>query len=154
MNAAHFHLMVNHLPIVGVLIGVLTLIAAVLTKKSDVRLVAYGIFIFSALSSIAAFASGEEAEEIVEHIAGTSHELIHEHEEVAEAFYALVLVLGGLSIGGIIANIKQLKFARLVAWLVLGLSIATTIVGFQTGNTGGEIMHAEIREGASVEHDD
>lgn len=33
MNDAHFHLVVNHLPIVGVMIGFLVLLAGLIMKK-------------------------------------------------------------------------------------------------------------------------
>ena len=38
MNNAHFHLVVNHLPIGGILIGTLVLVAGWLIKKSEVKL--------------------------------------------------------------------------------------------------------------------
>jgi len=68
MNGAHFHLVVNHLPIVGLLIGILILITGLALKKVDIQLTALGVFIFSAVSSIVAFNTGEGAEEVVEKI--------------------------------------------------------------------------------------
>ena len=56
----------SHWPIVGPLIRTLVLIARLLLKKSEVKLTAFGIYIFSAFTAIAAIYTGEEAEEIVE----------------------------------------------------------------------------------------
>ncbi|HSQ45288.1 MAG TPA: hypothetical protein VLM44_00050, partial [Lutibacter sp.] len=98
MNEAHFHLVVNHLPIVGILIGILVLLSGFLLKKSEVKITALGIFVFSALASIAAFYSGEGAEEIVERIPGISKTLINQHEESAELFFTVILILGGVSL--------------------------------------------------------
>lgn len=58
MNDAHYHLIVNHLPIVGLLIGILVLIAGLVFNKTEVKLTALGILIFSAITSIAAFYTG------------------------------------------------------------------------------------------------
>ena len=57
MNEAHFHLVVNHLPIVGILIGLLVLVTGFILKKPEVKVTALGIFVFSGLASIAAFYS-------------------------------------------------------------------------------------------------
>ncbi|MBK8602240.1 MAG: hypothetical protein IPN87_03750 [Saprospiraceae bacterium] len=43
MNGAHFHLVVNHLPIVGLLIGILILITGLALKKVDIQLTALGV---------------------------------------------------------------------------------------------------------------
>ena len=55
MNDAHLHLVVNHLPIVGILIGTLILIAGLILKKTEVKLTALGVFVFSAIASILPF---------------------------------------------------------------------------------------------------
>ena len=77
MNDVHFHLVVNHLPIVGLLIGILVLIAGLLLNKTEVKLTALGVFVFSAITSAFAFYTGEGAEEVVENISGISETLIH-----------------------------------------------------------------------------
>ena len=72
MNDTHYHLIVNHLPIVGLLIGILVLIAGLVFNKTEVKLTALGILIFSAITSIAAFYTGEGAEDILENLEGIS----------------------------------------------------------------------------------
>ena len=159
MNDAHLHLIVNHLPIVGLLIGTLVLIAGLLLRRAEVKLTAFGIYIFSAFAAIAANYTGEEAEEIVEHISGISETLIHTHEEYAETFFILVLILGALSLIGFVAELKKFKFANLLAGLILLLAIAAGVSAKYVGTSGGEIRHSEIRDGAKVipvdtEHED
>ena len=92
MNDVHFHLVVTHLPIVGVLVGFLVLLSGYITKCPQVKTTGLGIFIFSALATIAAFYTGEAAEEIVENLPGVSETLIHKHEEQAELFYTMMLI--------------------------------------------------------------
>ncbi len=150
MNNAHFHLVINHLPIVGLLIGILVLVAGLLLKKSEVKLTALGVFIFSAITSVAAFYTGEGAEEIVENISGISETLIHTHEEYAESFFTLTLVLGAVSLIGFVAELKTFKYAKYLYILILLLAISDGVLAKYVGTSGGEIRHSEIRSDSKM----
>ncbi|NEW78868.1 MAG: hypothetical protein GZ086_05470 [Gelidibacter sp.] len=150
MNEAHLHLVVNHLPIVGILIGLLVLVTGFLLKKSEVKVTALGIFVFSALASIAAFYSGEGAEEIVERIPGISETLINQHEEVAELFFTVILILGGISLVAMFLEIKKYKFAKFGFILVTLILLVAVVLAKNVGTTGGEIRHTEIRNDANL----
>lgn len=149
MNDAHLHLVVTHLPIVGVLIGFLVLLTGYFTKSPQVKTTALGIFIFSALVAIAAFFTGEGAEEIVENLPGVSETLIHAHEEQAEIFYTMMLILGGVSLVTMLMQYKKSAFAKYVFIVVLLLSISSIVMSKFVGTSGGEIIHAEIKNGAN-----
>lgn len=148
MNDAHFHLVVNHFPVVGVLIGFLVLLSGMIIKSNQVKATALFIFIFSALATIAAFYTGEGAEEVVENMANVSETLIHEHEEQAEIFYTMMLVLGGLSLATLFLDFKKFAFAKYGFIAALVLSVACIVMAKFVGTSGGEIMHTEIRSNA------
>lgn len=150
MNSAHFHLVVNHFPIVGILIGFLTLMTGLLLRKSDVKITALGIFVFSAITSIFAFYSGEGAEEVVENLPGISETLIHSHEEYAELFFIVTLVLGAIALIGFIAETKKSRFSKYLMILVLLVAIVDGLLAINVGISGGEIRHSEIRSNAKV----
>ncbi|MEP0984360.1 hypothetical protein [Ekhidna sp.] len=150
MNNAHFHLVVNHLPIVGLLIGILTLIAGLLLRQREVKLTALSVFIFSAITSIVAFYTGEGAEEVMENISGISETLIHTHEEYAESFFTFTLILGSLSLVGFIAEIKNFKYSKHLIYLILLLAMADGVLAKYVGTSGGEIRHTEIRDNAKM----
>ena len=150
MNDAHFHLVVNHLPIVGVLIGFLVLLAGLIMKKPQIKNTALGIFIFSALTAIAAFLTGEGAEEIVENLPGISETLIHEHEEYAELFFTMMLILGSASLLTLFFKSKKFVFVKYGYALVLLISIGCVVISTYVGTSGGEITHIEIRNDTSV----
>jgi len=161
MNDAHFHLVVNHLPIVGVLIGFLVLLVGLILKKPQIKNTALGIFIFSALATIAAFLTGEGAEEIVENLPGISETLIHKHEEQAELFFTMMLILGGVSLITLFLQYKKLSFSKYGFVLILLLSITSIVISKNVGTSGGEITHIEIRSDTNViqldghdDHDD
>ena len=150
MNDAHYHLIVNHLPIVGLLIGILVLIAGLVFNKTEVKLTALGIFIFSAITSITAFYTGEGAEEVVENLEGISETLIHTHEEYAETFYTLSLILGGLSLLTFILELKKMKLTKYLMIICLLIALVDGVLATYVGSSGGEIRHSEIRNDAKV----
>lgn len=145
MNDAHLHLILNHFPSVGITIGLLVLIAGYLMKNQQVKATSLGIFIFSALAAIAANYTGEGAEEIVERIPGISESIIHEHEEFAEQFLTLSLILGGAALITLFLQWRKIKLATYGYILVLLLAISCLVSAYYVGVTGGEIRHTEIR---------
>ncbi|HUH27907.1 hypothetical protein [Gelidibacter sp.] len=150
MNDVHFHLVVTHLPIVGVSIGFLVLLAGYITKSPQVKTTALGIFIFSALAVIAAFYTGEAAKDIVENLPGVSETLIHTHEEQAELFYTMMLVLGGASLVTMFIHYKKPAFVKYGFIVLLLLSISSIVMSKFVGASGGEIVHSEIRNNDNI----
>lgn len=147
MNNAHLHLVVNHLPIIFPIVGLIVLIVGFIIKSEVVKRTSFFIFVLGAFASIAVMATGDGAEEAVENIAGISENLIHNHEEKAELFAALSYVLGGISLFGIYASFKNLSFSKIISFLVAILAVVTLFFAQQAGNSGGEIRHSEIRTG-------
>lgn len=145
MNEAHFHLLVNHIPIIGVVIGILILIAGFILKINVVKRTALGVFIFSAMFAIPAFLSGEGAEEFIEKLPGVSETYIGAHEEIAEIFIWIIATLGVLSLLTFLSEYFKTKYSKLLYLLTAIMAIVTIIVAKQVGTTGGEIRHIEIR---------
>jgi uncharacterized membrane protein len=145
MNGAHWHLVLNHLPIIIPMVGLLVMIGGLLTKSEILKRAAYSIFILGAITAIAAFSTGEGAEEVVEEIQGIDEQLIKVHEETAEIFAIILYVLGAVSLIGLWASWKEKSFSPLVTFVAVALSLAGLIFAKQTGTTGGEIRHTEIR---------
>ena len=152
MNDAHLHLIVNHFPIVGITIGLLVLTVGYLIKNQQVKATSLGIFIFSALAAIAANYTGDGAEEIVEKIPGITKSLIHDHEEYAEQFFTLSLILGGAALISLFLQIKKLGLAKYGYILVIILAISSLVSANYVGISGGEIRHTEIREASNIEN--
>lgn len=151
MNAAHFHLLVNHFPLIFPIVGIIVLVLSFVFKSSSIRRTAYFIFILSSIASIVAVKSGEGAEELIDKI-GISKNLMDEHEEVAELFAILSYVLGLISLIGIWISIKQKSFSNMIAILILAFALLLIYFAYKTGNSGGQIMHDEIRIGLVVSH--
>lgn len=147
MNQAHFHLVVNHLPIIFPIVGAMVLIGGFIFRSEIVKRTAYFIFIVGAVSAMAAMVSGEGAEEIAENLPGVTDGIIHEHEESAELFAIISYLFGALSLIGLWANWKNKAFAPILSYVLLIGSFVVIFLGRQTGTTGGEVRHTEIRSG-------
>ncbi|HSO88832.1 MAG TPA: hypothetical protein VLQ91_19920 [Draconibacterium sp.] len=145
MNEAHFHLVFNHLPIIIPIVGILVLLSGILLSSELMKRTAFFIFILGALGTIPAFATGEGAEEVIENIQGIDEKYIKIHEEAAETFAILSYLLGGIALIGLWANWKKMAFAKTLSLIVLVFAIAALFFAKQTGTTGGEIRHTELR---------
>jgi uncharacterized membrane protein len=150
MNGAHWHLVVNHLPIIFPIVGVIVMITGLISKSEAVKRTAFMIFIFGALAAIAAMNTGEGAEEVVEKINGVTENYIESHEETAETFAILSYILGGISLLGLWASFKQKSFSSIISIGTLIFAFVVLFFAKQTGTTGGEIRHTEIRSGNSI----
>ena len=145
MNEAHLHLVVNHLPIITPIIGVLILISGFLFKSELVKRIAYFLFTLTAITTFISMTTGEGAEEIAENIAGVTHNTIHEHEEQAKVFALLAYILGGLSVFALWLCWKRKAIAKIASYTVLFIAVLVIYQGRKVGTTGGEIRHTEIR---------
>lgn len=146
MTDAHLHLIVNHFPIIGTIIGLGILITGIIIKNNIVKNTAYVIFIFSAIFAFASMFTGEGAEEMVEDMPSVGKKIIHEHEEIAEKLAIVTYLLGLLSIAGLYTNIKNHVRANVVSYAIMVVAVVAVIIAKEVGTSGGEIRHTEIRE--------
>lgn len=149
MNDAHWHLVVNHFPIIGTIFGLGILIVGLVLKNKTAENIAYVLFVVAAVFGFASMSTGEGAEEIVEDMPSVGAAIIHEHEEMAEKLALVLYVLGSISLVGLFLNFKQHSKARLLSFLAVIVAIAAVVIGKQVGTTGGEVRHTEIRANAS-----
>lgn len=145
MNSAHLHLVVNHLPIIFPIVGIIVMLTGLISKSEAVKRTAFMIFTLGALTTFAAMASGEGAEEVVENISGISEDYIERHEDAAKLFAILSYLLGVLSLIGLWASFKQKTFSNILSLGTLAFAVVVLFFAKQTGTTGGEIRHTEIR---------
>ncbi|MDQ0477721.1 hypothetical protein [Chryseobacterium sp. MDT2-18] len=150
MKNSHLHLVVNHLPIIFPIVGIIILFLGIFTKSEVKKRNGYTIFILGALASIAAMATGENTEDAIEKLQGVSKDLIHIHEEAAELFAGFSYVTGGFSLLALFSSWKNYSISRFAPYIVGLLAIITLFFAQKAGTTGGEIRHTEIRSGFSA----
>lgn len=145
MTDAHLHLVVNHFPIIGTILGFGILLAGIFLKNNTVKNVTYVLFIVAAIFAAFSMGTGEGAEEAVEEMPNIGKQIIHEHEEMAEKLAIVLYVLGVISLLGLYTNFKNHTKSKLVSYLALIIAAVGIFLAQQVGTTGGEIRHTEIR---------
>jgi uncharacterized membrane protein len=164
MEQVHLHLIITHLPIIGSFIGALVLVWGMLYKSQPTKNIAFIVLMISAIGAAIANFTGEAAEEVVEKIAGISHDVIHEHEEAAELAFILQIVMGVFALLSFFLAYKKSGFARLSSMLTLVIGLAAFAMVARAGYYGGMIRHPEVNGAAALtapalqtggeEHDD
>ncbi|MFN8305450.1 MAG: hypothetical protein U0T79_01635 [Ferruginibacter sp.] len=148
MNTTHIHLLLNHFPIVGTVIGSIMLIGAILRKSNPGRYTAAVILIAMAVIAIPVFLTGEPAEESVENLAGVSEQMIHLHEEAATIALWFMGITGLIALLALWLAWKKHRMANAMFVALFVLSALCFAAMARTGYYGGQIRHTEIRSAA------
>lgn len=142
MNYAHLHLIVNHVPIMGLLFGLCLLIVSLNGKNVDLRRASYIIFVGVGLLAIPVFASGFAAHAMLQG-PNLSDDLVRRHESSALLSIWFTEITGALALIGLWQAQSKPGIPRgnVIAVLVFSLIAAGLIA--RTSNTGGDIRHPE-----------
>ena len=146
-NAAHLHLLINHLPIIGFALG-LFLICATFIRHGDrgMFLASVLVLVISGGGALAAKLTGEPAVEFVSDLPDIPQALIETHEGAANVATILASITTLLTI---VLSIITLRQEGRIGVIPMSIILVATLVtcGAMTwvGNTGGKIRHSEIR---------
>ena len=145
MSLVHLHLLLNHLPVIGVPLIAGLLLYGMLRQQRDVQRAALAGFLLLAILTVPAYLTGEPAEEAIEHAPGVATALIDRHETLATVALGLTALLGLWSALGLFFSRRDRPVSRLV--LSGGVLLAALTVGalIPTGYYGGQIRHEESR---------
>jgi uncharacterized membrane protein len=138
MNQTHIHLIINHLPIFGSILGAFVLIHGIWMKNKITLVAAYNVLIISALGAGIAYGTGEGAEETVEHMQGISKNLIEEHAESALISLIALIIVGVVSLIALFVTVRSSTLARPFALIALFLSLVAFGLIIRTGYLGGQ----------------
>ena len=148
INWAHVHLMINHVPVIGMLGALLLLIYAVIKKSDEVRTISFGLMILLALITVAVYFTGTFAEKVVKDLPGVAEAYIGRHEEMGELSLVLMSLLGIAALVGMVIRRRTGNIPKCTLSVVLLMSLITAVILGITANLGGQIRHTEIRAGA------
>ncbi len=145
IGPAHWHLLLNHFPIILSIVGTCFLAVSFLIKKQHLKFGALLILIFGAAMSFPAYKTGNSAEHSIEKIAGVSESAIENHEHIATTGYRIIIITGFIALITLLLVHTKKKAATI--FLIITLLAAATSAGYMSyvGYTGGEIRHSEIR---------
>lgn len=154
MNPAYLHLVLNHIPVMGVLFGLALYLAAHIRKSTEMRRVALWVFLLAALSAVPAFLTGEPAEDLVEKVPGVSKQAVEAHEEFASVALGGIILLGAAALGALVFSGRSARMQKGFAATVVVCSLVASVLMIRTAQLGGQIRHTELRPVASVQGSD
>ncbi len=148
MNPTHLHLMLNHIPILGIVFGLALLAYALWRKSEEIKKAALGTFLVAALVAVPAYLTGEPSEDSVKSLPGVAKAIVEEHEEAASVAFTGIVVLGVVALAGLLL-FRQSRVPIWFSTIILAASLIVSGLMLWTGNLGGKVRHTEIRAGAS-----
>jgi len=150
MDSVHLHLILNHLPMVGILVAIGIYAAGWLRGSAEFQRLALGLLLSFGLATIPVYLTGGAAEHVVRRLPDVSKTLIEAHEKAAGAAFVAVEILAGFSLLGMVLYRKSAAIAKPFTAGLLALAFAATGLFGWTGYLGGQIRHPEIRGGSPV----
>lgn len=146
MNAAQIHLAFNHFPVAGVILALGVLLWGFFARNDQIKIVGITLIFVSALTSIVVMTSGEGAEDIVKRKPLVTKEIIHHHEEAAEA--AMISIQLSALVGVAWLVMRRLKKSHLekVFALIVLITLVSAVLAANAAHKGGMIRHDELRE--------
>ncbi len=149
MNATHFHLLLNHFPIIGTLIGTIILVYGFITKELKIKILSAYVIAAMALIAVPVYLTGEPAEETVEHISGISEINIELHEEAAEFAIIMMSITGLLALISVIISKKIPAQIHKTFFVLIIFSFFSFAAMARVGYLGGQIRHTELNDNVS-----
>jgi homoserine O-acetyltransferase len=150
MNAAHAHLLLNHVPVYAEIAGALALGYGLVRKAEHARDIGLRVLVVAGVASVPAFVSGKNAAPIVAHLPGVERATMRLHHHAsADALYAAIAV--GVVALAVLVDRRRARMASFRgAVLVLAGSLVGSALDVRAAQLGGRIRHAETQN-ASVD---
>jgi uncharacterized membrane protein len=146
-SGAHFHLLVNHVPILGAFFALGLMAASYFFAGDVLRRTAFVVLVGTALAAVASDLSGDPAEKAVTGLPGVTRARIHAHEDLAGQALVVSGLVGVLALGALV----RWRRAPVPQGAALAMLVASAIVSglmAYTGLLGGQVRHTEVRPGA------
>ena len=144
MDWVQIHLALNHIPVIGIPLLVIMLIAGWWRKSDELIRVTLWSVLFLAAAAIAIKFTGDFAAEQF----GRGPEakaFITRHEEAGDQVTTAVFVLGLIVATGLWLARGKKPIAKWILILVVAAGLVTSLLYARSAHTGGQISHPELR---------
>lgn len=143
INPAHWHLLVNHLPIIGNLFSILILLLGMFRRSIPIVNLSLVLLVACAVFSVIASQTGESAEHYLKGLNAVDETYLERHVGAANIANYGMIAVGALAL--ITLFFKRIRNSIFMPYLILFASITVFVLMARAGKLGGEIMHKEIR---------
>lgn len=142
MDVLHLHLVLNHVPVIGMIGAVFALLWGVLQRGRDVTAFALVAIVAVALIAIPVYLTGEPAEDRLEGIVAKG--AVETHEEAATAAFIAIEAAALVALLTLIAWRVLRRLPVLPVAVVLVASLFAVVLVARAANLGGKIRHTEL----------
>jgi uncharacterized membrane protein len=144
LNAAHLHIAINHLPVIGFMAALVLAICAMFIKDRMLHMTAWMFTVGCAATAVVSYLTGEPAEEMIAGTPGVSDAFMSAHMRWGQWTYWATIGVGAISLlGWFIVKRKADADRKWMAFLIVML-LAANVLGAITASLGGDIRHTEI----------
>lgn len=142
----YVHVLLNPLPVYGLLISWIGLVAAVISKSRRALVVTLILVFITSISAWPTFEFGQQGyDRVLAMTDEDGHAWLDEHEARAEKFIYIFYALAALSAAAIVVPLRWPKSSAPLAIAVVFLGATTLASGCYIAYAGGKIRHREFR---------
>src|SRR5215468_6828951 len=150
MNLAHVHIVLNHVPSLGSIAGLLLLAAGIYKKDEGTKQFAYGVLVLITMAVLPTYITGAEAQRIVDKNPSYSAGMVQLHQNAAMITLLSMTAAGMFAWFGIWEYRRHSQSGSLTTTATLFSTMAAVAGVLVTASIGGKISHSEIREAADA----
>ena len=142
----YIHVLLNPLPVYGLLAGLIGLLIAILLRSRKAKIAALAIVLISSASAWPAYEFGEQGyDRVLAMTDDAGHAWLDEHQHRGEQLIYVFYALAILSAAAIVIPIKWPKSSAPLAIAALLLGAVALSMGAYIAQAGGKIRHREFR---------
>lgn len=150
MNTTHLHLLLNHFPIIGTLIGSSLMLWGIIRNQTNIKTTSSILLVLMAIIAIPVYLTGEPAEESVEKLPGVLESMIELHEDAASLAIWLMGITGIVALWALFLERRKSKIAKNAFLATFLFAVICFAAMARTGYYGGQIRHTELNVGATA----
>lgn len=148
LEPEHLHVLLNHLPLVGLVVAVVVLVVALLLRNRPATILALALVGLLAGTAWPVIESGQSSYVRVRELAdedGKAH--LRQHMVLAERWDKLYYATAAVAVLGLLAAWKWPRGFHPLAVLAALLAAGSLVAGAVIAEAGGKIRHPEFRSG-------
>jgi hypothetical protein len=145
-DAAHFHLLTNHIPIFVTLSGLLILAWTLIRKERRLVQPALMLLLLGALGGMITYWLGEQAYRPIRSLADeVGQDWLDVHMERADQIIWIFWLSLASTVAAMIAAWKSFKFSGALCLIAGALAAGSLAAAGWAADAGGQIRHSEVR---------
>jgi dolichol kinase len=146
----YIHLVLNHLPIYGTILGALALAISLVLRSRAAQITALTIILLAGASAYPVLVTGQRAYKTIRSMSDDAGaDWLDEHMDRAEKTIGVFYFLAVLAIAGLLVPIKWPRASFPLTAVTLAVALICSGLAVYIAQAGGRVRHAEFRPSES-----